>query len=89
MNIFENIKNYFTAKLEGKETEKTPEGICPNCWGKQEWEGEFYKLNKGNKLIGNDKTYSSFIDKVVENNVAAITIKKDTYECETCNVNFK
>ena len=41
MNIFENIKNYFTAKLEGKETEKTPEGICPNCWGKQEWDGEF------------------------------------------------
>ena len=48
MNILQTIKNYFNAKTEGNTTENAPLGICPNCWGKQEWEGEFYKLNKGN-----------------------------------------
>ncbi|MGK0326248.1 MAG: hypothetical protein ACJA1D_001599, partial [Polaribacter sp.] len=43
MSIIENIKNYFTAKAAGDTSEKAPVGICPNCWGKQEWEGDFYK----------------------------------------------
>jgi hypothetical protein len=89
MNIIQNIKNYFTAKSEGNTTEKSPQGICPNCWGKQEWDGEFYKLNKGNKLTGNDQTYTNFIYKIVESNIEGILIKEDTYDCETCKINYK
>ena len=89
MSIIQNIKNYFTAKSEGNITEKAPEGICPNCWGKQEWEGDFYTLNKGDKLVGNDQTYNNFINKIVESNVNGITINEDTYTCETCKTNFK
>ena len=65
MSILQNIKNYFTSKAEGNTSEKAPVGICPNCWGKQEWEGEFYALNKGNKLVGYDQTYNNFINKLV------------------------
>jgi hypothetical protein len=89
MSLLQNIKNYFTSKAAGKETEKAPVGICPNCWGKEEWEGEFYKLKKGNKLSGNDQTYNNFINKIVESNVSGITINKDSYECETCKVSYK
>ena len=89
MNIIQNIKSYFNSKVEGNTTEKTPEGICPNCWGKQEWEGDFYKLNKGDKLVGNDQTYNSFINKIVESNVSGIVINEDTYTCQTCKTNFK
>ena len=89
MNIIQNIKNYFNSKAEGNTSANAPEGICPNCWGKQEWEGEFYKLNKGNKLVGNDQTYTNFIHKIVENNIEGITIKEDSYDCETCKVNYK
>jgi hypothetical protein len=88
MNIIQNIKNYFNSKSEGNTSEKAPTGICPNCWGKQEWEGEFYKQNKGNKLIGNDQTYTSFINKIVESNVNGITINENNYKCETCKVSF-
>ncbi|WP_088323969.1 hypothetical protein [Polaribacter tangerinus] len=89
MSLIKNIKNYFNAKANGEKNQKAPEGICPNCWGKQEWDGEFYKLNKGNKLVGNDQTYSTFIKKVVESNVVGIQVKEDTYECETCNMSYK
>lgn len=89
MNIRQNIKNYFNSKSEGYTSKKTPEGICPNCWGKQEWEGEFYKQNKGNKLIGNDQTYNNFINKIVESNVSGIAISEDNYKCETCKTSYK
>ena len=89
MSLIQNIKKYFTSKAEGNISKKAPEGICPNCWGKQEWEGEFYKLNKGNKLIGNDQTYNNFINKIVENNISGIAINQDNYECETCKISYK
>ena len=89
MSIIQNIKNYFNSKAEGNTPEKAPEGICPNCWGKQEWEGDFYKLNKGSKLVGNDQTYNSFINKIVESNVSGMVINEDSYECETCKIGSK
>lgn len=89
MSIIQNIKNYFTSKAEGNTSTNAPVGICPNCWGKEEWEGEFYKQNRGNKLIGNDQTYNNFINKIVESNISGITINKDNYECKTCKVGHK
>jgi hypothetical protein len=89
MSFIENIKNYFNSKAVGNTTEIAPVGVCPNCWGKQEWEGEFYKQNKGNKLIGNDQIYNNFIKKIVENNISGIAINEDNYECETCKVGYK
>jgi hypothetical protein len=52
-------------------------------------EAEFYKLNKGNKLDGNDQTYTNFIHKIVETNIKGITIKEDSYDSKTCKVNYK
>ncbi len=43
MSIIQNNKNYFKVKSEGDTTIKAPEGVCPNCWEKQEWDDAFYK----------------------------------------------
>jgi len=88
MNIIENIKKYFIAKVEDKETEKAPEGVCPNCWGKQEWDGEFYKKIKAKNITPESDTYTSFIHQVVEK-LDKITLKEDAYICETCNISYK
>jgi len=88
MSIITNIKNYFKAKLEGEETLKAPEGVCPNCWGKQEWEGEFYKEIIANNITPEHNTYDNFIHKVAEK-LDKITLKEDTYTCETCKVRYK
>lgn len=86
MTLIESIKNYFNNKLENKPTGNAPEGICPNCWGKQEWEGEFYEFSKGNKNSKRDETYNTFINKVVESNLEGIAINKDSYTCNTCSI---
>lgn len=88
MSLIENIKSYFTKKMNNEETELSPKGVCPNCWGKQEWEGEFYDFVKGSKNEKRDETYNNFINKIVESNIEGITIQKDTYTCKTCNVKY-
>ena len=88
MSLITNIKNYFKAKSIGDETLKAPEGVCPNCWGKQEWDGEFYKKIKANNITPEHNTYDSFIHQVAQK-LDKITLKEDTYTCETCNVNYK
>jgi hypothetical protein len=88
MNMLEIIRNYFTAKLEGNGIEKAPKGVCPNCWGKQEWDGEFYKKIKAKNITTESNTYTSFIHEVVEK-LDRIKLKEDTYICESCNISYK
>lgn len=87
MNLIENIKTYFKNKTENKELVNAPEGVCPNCWGKQEWDGEYYKFVKGENGNPSNETYNSFV-KDVARKLDKITIHKDTYTCETCNVKY-
>lgn len=87
MSLIENLKTYFSKKSNDKETASAPEGICPNCWGKQEWEGEFYKKIKANNITPEHNTYNNFIHKVAEK-LEAITLKEDVLICETCKVSY-
>ena len=88
MNLIENIKSYFLAKSNNEETGLSPEGICPNCWGRQEWEGNIYKQIKANNITPESNTYNSFINEVVTK-LDKITLKEDTYKCTTCNVKYE
>lgn len=88
MSLIQNIKNYFNAKSEGNKTLKAPVGICPNCWGKQEWEGEFYKKIKVHNITPENKTYNNFINEVAQK-LDKISLKDDILTCETCKVSHK
>ncbi|MDB0600377.1 hypothetical protein [Tenacibaculum maritimum] len=88
MNIITNLKNYFKKKSEGDETLKAPEGICPNCWGKQEWDGEYYTKIKVNNITPEHNTYNSFINEVAQK-LDKITLKEDILICETCKISHK
>ncbi len=38
MTIFQKIKQFLLGE---NNTTEAPESYCPNCWGRQEYEGEF------------------------------------------------
>ena len=86
MSIIDNVKSYFNKKLNNKEVASAPEGVCPNCWEKQEWDGEFYKFIKGENSNPSTETYDNFI-KDVARKLDKITLKNNNYICETCRVN--
>lgn len=88
MNILQNLKDYFNKKENNQETESAPEGVCPNCWGKQEWEGEYYKFMKGQNGNPSDDTYNNFVQDVTRK-LDKITFKENSYTCETCQMKYK
>ena len=88
MNLIESIKSYFQKKNNNEPVGDVPEGVCPNCWGKQEWDGEFYKKIKANNITPEHNTYNSFIHEVTEK-TGKITLKEDILVCETYKMNFK
>ena len=83
MTLIANLKNYFTQTSDKKDAPIAPEGICPNCWGKQEWEGEFFKKIKANNITPENKIYENFIHEVAQK-LTKITLKEDLLVCETC-----
>lgn len=88
MDIIENLKSYFKNKEVAKATEASPKGICPNCWGKQAWEGHYYNFMKGNNGNPSTDTYNTFI-KDVARKLDKIVLDKNTYTCTTCNIKFE
>ncbi len=88
MTLIESIKSYFNKKKNNEQTGEAPEGICPNCWGKQEWDGHYYKKIKAKNITPEHHTYTSFIHEVAEK-LDKITLKEDTYICETCNIKYE
>ncbi len=88
MSLAENIKKFFNAKSNHDATDAAPERICPNCWGRQEWEGNYYELMKARNITPESNTYNSFINEVVTK-LDKITLKEDSYECATCHIKSK
>lgn len=88
MSLAENLKRFLKNKEKGDKTTVAPEGVCPNCWGRQEWGGEFYKQIKARNITPESHTYTSFINEVASK-LDEIKLKEDTYECTTCHVKYK
>lgn len=87
MSLLENIKSYF--KKDPNETNlNAPKGVCPNCWGRQDWDGEYFKLIKGEDGNPTKEIYTNFI-KDVTRKLSKITIDENTYICETCKTRYK
>ena len=89
MDLVKNIKYFFKAKASQEKTGSAPEGICPNCWGEQEWEGQYYEMMRAKNITPETDTYNSFIKEIVTTHIDGIAIKHDTLSCTTCNRNYK
>jgi len=69
-------------------------GACPNCWGKQEYDGRFieYSKDQTKSNISHDKQgKKAFVQQFIETNVTGIRLKKDgdQQSCPMCKTKFK
>jgi hypothetical protein len=94
----------FWSRLLGVEKKKNSElfndqeladaGVCPNCWGKQEWDGKYKEMledqTKSN-IENNKQGKKAFIQQFVETNITGIKLKKDGDHqvCPKCKAGFK
>lgn len=95
MGLFEWFKK---KKEEGKplftEEELQDVGVCPNCWGRQDYDGQFLEVIEDRQVDVNNKYTNSrkaFIQEFVETHVDGIRLKKDGdhMKCPTCQDGYK
>jgi hypothetical protein len=68
-----------------------PEGLCPNCWGSQEYDGQIRELYKDKQIdVNNHEANYAFIQDFVVTHLDGIRLKKgvNSLECPTCRVKY-
>ncbi|MEX2380511.1 MAG: hypothetical protein WD530_07190 [Vicingaceae bacterium] len=89
MDIIESIIQYFEKDKNkpAQQTEsKAPQGLCPVCWGYQEYDGKIRKLFKDKQVdINNHRDSYLIIQEFVKKNVDSMKLKEgEIKSCPTC-----
>lgn len=62
-------------------------GVCPNCWGEQEYDGLVRDLIKDKQVdVNNHEAKHAFIQDFVVNHINGIHLERegDAYKCPRC-----
>ena len=89
MSIAENILEYLR---KGKKEDLAPHGLCPNCWGNQEYGGQFYEAIKNHGLdINAANPEIGWIQDYAEKNLHKIKLEDhgDEYVCPACKITYR
>lgn len=86
MDLVKNILA-FLNKNPCDNNKKTPQGFCPNCWGRQEYGGYFYEAIK-TKNFKDLEHKKGWITSYVEQNLKSIQLQPKEKKL-VCNVCFK
>jgi hypothetical protein len=91
MDIITSLVNFIKNNSDSKKDE-VPEGYCPNCWGRQEYGGNFYKavLNHGSDIKIKSPNVG-WIQDYADKYLFEISLKKvdDKMICPNCKVQYK
>jgi hypothetical protein len=84
--MIEKLIAFFKQSPE-KTKGKTPEGLCPNCWGRQEYDNRIRELYDDLQIdVNNHQTNFAFIQDFMVTNLNGIKLIKGNrgLECPTC-----
>ena len=86
MNLIEKLVSFFKQSEENTK-DKTPEGLCPVCWGYQEYDKKIRKLYKDKQIdVNNHQASYLLVRDFVVTNIDGIKLKKgEISPCPTCS----
>ena len=91
MNIIGNLLEFLKAEKR-PDNQQAPEGLCPNCWGRQEYGGNFYETVKNHGLDVNSKYPEvGWIKDYAETHLKGIALHRDgdKLACESCKISYR
>ncbi len=91
MNIAQSLLELLKKK-DKKDSKETPEGMCPNCWGTQEYSGKFYEASKNfDADVNTPNPNLGWIQDYANKNLKGIALHEhvEGQVCEHCKVVYK
>lgn len=85
MDFIERLVNFF-QQPEEKTQNSTPEGICPVCWGHQEYDHQIRKLFRDKQIdVNNHQARYLLVQNFIVHHIDGIRLRKGKVErCPTC-----
>jgi hypothetical protein len=85
MNLIHTLVNFFKNPQE-ETKDKTPEGLCPVCWGYQQYDGKIRQLFRDKQVdVNNHQESYTLIQQFVKQHLDNITLREgDIYHCPVC-----
>ena len=90
-NMLESLLNFLKKKPSPGNGE-TPDGLCPNCWGQQQYEGKFFEAIRNYDVDINAKNpHTGWVKEYSDKHLTRIALKKqgDQMVCPSCKVVYK
>ncbi len=82
----------FFKKNKSLSGEASPEGYCPNCWGRQEYGGEFYEAvrNYSHDVNAHDPHDGWVLDYAKKHLDGIQLVREDDHKvCQNCKVTYR
>ncbi|WP_299164061.1 hypothetical protein [uncultured Eudoraea sp.] len=89
------MRNFFSNLFKKKKTDEfdeIPNGVCPNCWGDQEYGNVIREKFKDAQIdVNNKESKYAFIQDFVVTHLDGIKLKSAVHgtECPTCKIKYK
>lgn len=92
MNLVQSLLNFLRKKDTPKEM-PAPEGLCPNCWGREEYGGHFYERVKQENLnIRSKESNVGWINAYANKHIAGIALQRtgngEELVCAKCKISY-
>ncbi len=92
MNLVDSLLNFLKKKGTPEEL-KAPEGVCPNCWGREEYGGHFYERVKQENLdVLSKESNVGWINAYANKHLAGIVLQRmgkgEELICAKCKVSY-
>ncbi len=93
MNLVQSLLN-FLKKKDTPESSPAPEGLCPNCWGREEYGGHFYdRVKQENLNVHSKESNVGWINAYANKHLSGIALKRkgngEEMVCEKCKVSYQ
>ena len=91
MNLLSSILKFLKSE-RNLESSDSPEGFCPNCWGREEYGGQFFEAVRVNVPDINVKDANvGWIQDYVNKNLTEIKLSSKNGEliCGKCKIAYK
>jgi len=89
MNLINSVMQFL---IGNKKKVEAPDGYCPNCWGRQEYSGEFYEAVLEEKIdLNNINKKKGWIQEYAAKHLEGIKLNRThgIAECSACKLTYK